>query len=125
MKLYLYYQNNPGGHTDQTGFLWDYMIVEAPRARMADVMLEEAGGYFNGVRSGIDCECCGNRWSSKAERRDEPDMEELDIPEYHYPYDYDESKQGDEIYAKYISWNGDVFEYRYNKTLTKIGNIWE
>lgn len=39
------------------------LIVEADSATEADERAERAGAYFNGCESGMDCECCGDRWS--------------------------------------------------------------
>jgi hypothetical protein len=41
-----------------------YVIVEAASAEEANQRaIEVEGVYFDGVASGIDCPCCGNRWS--------------------------------------------------------------
>lgn len=60
MKLYEYNQNPSGGH-----FVGSYskIFVIANNPEQADQFFLELGfGYFDGVDTGIDCECCGDRW---------------------------------------------------------------
>jgi hypothetical protein len=58
--FYTYIQTNTGG-----SFLGPhYIIVEEDSSKRADNFAEkETEVYFNGVRDGHDCECCGDRWS--------------------------------------------------------------
>jgi len=59
MKFFTYSQNNSGGfYSGPYG-----VIVEAPNQDVANALAESvAGVYFNGVRNGRDCQCCGDRW---------------------------------------------------------------
>ena len=69
-KFYHYSQNNSGGF-----FLKEFahhVIIEAGNADAANARAEEIGLYFGGVSSGIDCECCGDRWSRASDRDGEP-----------------------------------------------------
>lgn len=61
--FYLFDQNNSGGsfHTDAK--LAEYVYVEANDADEANRIAESLGIYFDGVRKGKDCKCCGDRWS--------------------------------------------------------------
>ena len=61
MKFYRFHQNNTGGSFDgEMGYdLW----IEAESAKMANEIAQENGVYFNGCDSGVDCLCCGDRWS--------------------------------------------------------------
>ena len=64
MTYYIYRQNNSGGHFDvdlDIGLNIN-VIVEADSIGEANTKAREIGIYFNGVASGIDCECCGDRW---------------------------------------------------------------
>jgi hypothetical protein len=66
MAYYIYRQNNSGGHYDidlDVGLNVN-VIVEATSEDEANTKAREIGIYFDGVRSGIDCECCGDRWCS-------------------------------------------------------------
>lgn len=62
VKYYLFKQNNSGGR-----FIEDYMVapfvaIEANSASLANTLAEKNGIYFDGVKNGIDCPCCGDRW---------------------------------------------------------------
>ena len=69
MAYYIYRQNNSGGHYDidlDVGLNVN-VIVEADSEDEANTKAKAIGIYFDGVRGGIDCECCGDRWSSPYE----------------------------------------------------------
>lgn len=62
---YTFHQNNTGGEfvsCDQSGIGSD-VIIEANSPEHANSRAEEIGIYFDGCDSGIDCPCCGDRWS--------------------------------------------------------------
>lgn len=64
MAFYEYRQNNSGGgfdFDDEAGIA-QYVIVEADSARQADAKAQDIGLYFDGIESGSDCSCCGDRW---------------------------------------------------------------
>lgn len=62
--FYTFSQNNSGGHFNSPR----YVIVEADNAQEANERAFDSGlVYFNGVRLGRDCECCGNRWERCSE----------------------------------------------------------
>ena len=54
-----YRQNNSGGSFTDPAIT---VIVEADNVREANSIAENNGVYFNGIDSGNDCECCGDRW---------------------------------------------------------------
>lgn len=59
MARYVYRQNNSGG-------TWQgprTITVMADSDDQADVKAEEKGAYFDGCFEGLDCPCCGDRWS--------------------------------------------------------------
>jgi hypothetical protein len=62
--FYTYSQNNSGGGFDVTEDLGEYVIIEAESADRANERAVELGIYFDGVEAGLDCECCGDRWST-------------------------------------------------------------
>jgi hypothetical protein len=83
MKRYIYNQNNSGGSYDYPewtgpegigGVFTEYpryhdnlvpvdIWVMAESADEADELVQKyAGVYFDGCASGLDCECCGDRW---------------------------------------------------------------
>lgn len=63
MVFYCFGQNNPGGFFEGAQVL----IVEALDPAEAEALAEQAGVYFDGVASGRDCECCGDRWYRDAD----------------------------------------------------------
>ena len=66
-KFFDYSQNNSGGgfDMDDAKGICETVIIEAENAEDADRRAEEIGLYFNGCASGVDCPCCGNRWSAQ------------------------------------------------------------
>lgn len=63
---YEYSQNNSGGthvYDDNRG-LSERVFIEADSAKEADKHAKSIGIYFEGVDSGRDCDCCGDRWSA-------------------------------------------------------------
>lgn len=59
--FFTYRQNNSGGSFDFDPSLGISVtvIIEARNARIADVLAEDTGIYFDGEG---DCSCCGDRW---------------------------------------------------------------
>lgn len=59
-KFFTYCQNNSGGYDIGPA---QYVIIEATSADEANRIAEsDAGIYFDGVSTGHDCSCCGDRW---------------------------------------------------------------
>lgn len=76
--FYFFSQNNSGGgFHHETDRLSQSVIIEAPNPHVANATLESLGGYFDGVDSGCDCECCGDRWYRVS------DYDGSDSPEYY------------------------------------------
>ena len=70
--FYVFQQNNSGGSwdIDELNGIGKIVIVEADNV---DLAVEEAlkiGLYFDGVKKGIDCECCGDRWYGSPDEYD-------------------------------------------------------
>lgn len=62
MKFYTFRQNNSGG----SFYGPHYVIIEAESPEAANLIAEntdEVNIYFDGCALGIDCNCCGDRWS--------------------------------------------------------------
>lgn len=81
MAFYEYTQNNSGGHFEVNDKLCDRLFIEADTFTEADSIAEDLGVYFNGVYKGIDCGCCGDRWS----RGDEIKLSEFNENGYEVP----------------------------------------
>lgn len=62
MKFYEFGQNNSGGSFVVDDKLCHRVVIEADNAEVANQKAESLGIYFDGVSSGSDCECCGDRW---------------------------------------------------------------
>ena len=72
MSLFVFCQNNTGGRFIPPAIC---VFVEADTAEEANDIAQTAGGvYFHGVKSGKDCDCCGDRWY--------PVDDPLDLTEY-------------------------------------------
>lgn len=67
MKFFEMTQNNSGGKFDVTEVLCHTLIIEAESEKDALTKAEKFGVYFNGVKKGIDCPCCGERWIKEAD----------------------------------------------------------
>jgi hypothetical protein len=61
--FYTYYQNKSGGIFNINDQVSQFVIIEATSPKHADILAQEVGIYFNGCENGLDCECCGDRWS--------------------------------------------------------------
>lgn len=57
-------QNNSGGRFDfdEDRGITHHVIIEANTADQASARAHDVGLYFDGVSSGMDCGCCGDRW---------------------------------------------------------------
>jgi len=67
---FVYRQNNSEGRF--VGPETVEVIADTPE--QANELAIVQGVYFDGVDKGLDCECCGDRWTSKTA----PDFEYLD-----------------------------------------------
>lgn len=58
-------QNNSGGgwQIDHDAGISEVVFVQASSASEANEKAKAVGIYFDGVSTGQDCSCCGNRWS--------------------------------------------------------------
>lgn len=62
-NFYRFDQNNSGGHFQLNNKLSHNIYVEADDVKEANnFAVAVLGIYFDGVREGKDCGCCGDRW---------------------------------------------------------------
>lgn len=64
MKFYRFRQNNSGGSfdiDDESG-IGPVVWIEADNFKHANARAINLGIYFDGVKQGRDCDCCGDRW---------------------------------------------------------------
>ena len=78
-KFYEFIQNNTGGSFNTDSKLCHRLFIEADSVRDANDKAENLGCYWNGVKAGYDCKCCGDRWSQET---DSLDMEGMNIEQY-------------------------------------------
>jgi hypothetical protein len=81
---YEFLQNNSGGHRElePTKGIGMTVLIEAMNDKHANARAEAIGIYFDGVRAGRDCDCCGNRWY-RADGKWEYDDWKIHSPMYH------------------------------------------
>ena len=60
---YEFTQNNSGGSFVVDDKVCHRIYIEADNFGKAVSIAESLGCYWNGVEKGIDCPCCGDRWS--------------------------------------------------------------
>lgn len=61
-KFYEFNQNNSGGSFDVDNDVCHRLFIEATNAEQANRIAQDLGVYFDGCDSGMDCDCCGDRW---------------------------------------------------------------
>ena len=60
---YKFRQNNSGGNFIVDDKVCHFLYIETNNFSKAVSIAENLGCYWNGVEKGIDCPCCGDRWS--------------------------------------------------------------
>lgn len=60
---YQFNQNNSGGYFITNDKVCHRLLIEAETFTEAVEKAEDLGCYWDGVSKGIDCSCCGDRWS--------------------------------------------------------------
>lgn len=65
MNWYCFKQNNSGGSFIVDDKVCNRLFIEAESFDAAVKKAEELGCYWDGVDNGIDCPCCGDRWSKE------------------------------------------------------------
>lgn len=63
LNWYCFDQNNSFGYFDVNDKVCHRLFIEAESFQNAVEKAEELGCYWHGVDIGIDCPCCGDRWS--------------------------------------------------------------
>ena len=89
MPFFTFSQNNSGGSFDfdEEQGITHYVVIEARDAEDANVTAIMKGLYFDGCDNGMDCSCCGDRWSRVGQYWDEagtdaPMVYEKPVAEY-------------------------------------------
>lgn len=63
-------QNNSFGRFDVDNKVCHRLFIEADSEEEALSKAEDLGCYWDGVAAGVDCPCCGDRWSRYADKVD-------------------------------------------------------
>ena len=63
LKWFEFNQNNSYGSFDVDDKVCHRLFIEAESFDDAVEKAEELGCYWDGVDKGVDCPCCGDRWS--------------------------------------------------------------
>lgn len=69
MKWFHFSQNNSGGSFVVTSELCHHLFIEAANDIAALAKAFDMGVYLHGVRDGLDCGCCGDRWYEPSEEK--------------------------------------------------------
>jgi len=77
-KFYEFSQNNSGGSFDVDKDVCHRLFIEATNAEQANGIAQNLGVYFDGCDSGMDCDCCGDRWY-EADDYDVVDLKKLSV----------------------------------------------
>lgn len=109
--FYTYNQNNSGGRFHSDDRVAEHVIIEANAADEADIRAMDVGIYFDGVREGRDCGCCGDRWYPAYEGTETPKIYGTDVSEMK-PFKNDDQKPYCHVY--YL--DGTVRSYVYGKS---------
>ena len=83
--FYTFRQNNSGGKFEVNDSVKHYVIIEADSAEEAnDIASKNTDIYFNGCDNGIDCPCCGDRWSmvDESDVAETPKIYGIDVFKY-------------------------------------------
>lgn len=99
-KFYEYTQNNSGGSFVTDDKLCHRLFIEENNSEKANEIAENLGVYFNGCEDGLDCYCCGDRWS-------QPD--EIEIPYRYGCFSLKEAKK----FSKKYNIKYDKTEFRF------------
>lgn len=114
MKFFHYSQNNSGGVFDfsENQAIMAHVIIEATDASDADTRAIQIGLYFDGCDDGLDCTCCGDRWSrAYGEGYDKPTVYDYPASDYHGPQWMADGKEIVVHYAdRRVEWHGVVKE---------------
>lgn len=63
--FYDFRQNNTFGRWVINKDVNVLVVIEASSVKQANERAESVGLYFDGISDGIDCSCCGDRWSKE------------------------------------------------------------
>lgn len=74
MPFFHFRQNNSGGRLVRDNDVDKHVIIEASDALGASLRARDIGIYFDGVYRGLDCDCCGDRWTRQLDGTPTPQI---------------------------------------------------
>ena len=77
LKWFEFNQNNSGGWFVVDKNLCERLYIQAESQAESIAIAETLGVYFNGVENEIDCGCCGDRWYTPIENKEQERIEEI------------------------------------------------
>lgn len=120
-KLYEISQNNSGGSFQVDENLCWKLYIEAKSANDAASLAEGLGCYWNGCDEGMDCPCCGDRWSEPWES-DALDLDKINQWETDIYIWQDKDATKEEIEAKWHKFYGEYDILEEPKWESKYGS---
>jgi len=84
LKWYHFNQNNPGGSWDIDDKIDKNVFIQAHSHYEANGLAQDIGIYFDGVENGLDCRCCGNRWTHAYDEIDYLPLNGINVKIYPY-----------------------------------------
>lgn len=109
LKWYEFSQNNSGGYFNVDDKVCHRLFIEAYDYDEAKAKAEKLGCYWYGVSKGLDCPCCGDRWS---DWKNEIDLEKLKTKGYKV------TVYEDDLLKATREWNIKYSRYKIIKELT-------
>ena len=123
LKWFEFEQNNSFGYFEVNDKVCSRLFIEAESFEKAKLKAEELGCYWDGVLKGIDCPCCGDRWSDYAWEVEIKKMRTKGYEVYVFDNIYsDAASEWNRKYGKHDIVETPVFieKYGYRKYVGKI-----
>ena len=104
IKFYEFTQNNSGGHFDCDDDVCHRVVIQAGSEDEAVSKALGLGVYFDGCEKGVDCDCCGDRWSRYCDEVDIASINKRGYNVSEYVISGDKSKaekEWNDMFGKY------------------------
>lgn len=125
-KWWHFSQNNSGGSFDfdEDKGITHHVVIEALNKDQASARAQDLGIYFDGVREGMDCGCCGDRWHEPWDDKGDDSPKVYDQPADKYETAFGQwMKEGYEIAVHPLKgpfrWHG-VVKISYEEEMRRI-----
>jgi len=101
LSFYEFNQNNSGGSFTVNDKVCHRVIIQAHSPSEARQKALDIGIYFDGCALGLDCSCCGDRWSDFMIEPINLKKNNLHTVSIYHSNDYDAEKRWKEMYGNY------------------------